>query len=426
MSVTERKPPAEQAEPALPIMQTANAPGAMMIDEQEKQAVLEVLESHALFRYYGAVRTGTPEQQARYEPHWVKDFEVEFARRIGARHALAVCQGTAALHVALIAAGVGPGDEVIVPGLTFLASGCAVVMTNAIPIFVDSDDSLSISPPAIEAAITERTRAIMPVHIGGAPCDMDAIMAIARKHDLLVIEDCAQSCGATYKGKCIGTFGDLGGFSLQLGKIITTGDGGVVTTNDDVLWERACRAHDNGLFREGGGTGIELFGSGFRMPELSGAVARVQLTKLDDIIARMKAVKARVRPVVEQIDGLQPRRLHDPEGEVGSRLVFFAPTEELADDFQAGLRRENVRAGRMYTAPVQKRESYLRRQTHNAVGCPFTCPYYKGEVDYATMQTPMTDDLLARCVTIAFSPMWSPDIGDRIAEAIRKVAGELL
>jgi len=423
MPPTDRKPPADQDQPSLPIMQTASAPGAMMIDEQEKQAVLEVLGSHALFRYYGPVRGG---DAAGREPHWVRDFEVEFARRMGVRHALAVTQGTAALEVALRAAGVGPGDEVIVPGLTFIASGCAVVLANAIPIFVDSDDSFTISPPAIEAAITERTRAIMPVHIGGAPCDMDAVMAIAEKHDLLVIEDCAQACGASYNGKSVGTFGHLGGFSLQLGKLITTGDGGVVTTDDDLLYERACRAHDNGVFREDWGTGIELFGSGFRMPELSGAVARVQLTKLDDIIARLRAVKARVRPVLEGIDGLQPRRLHDPEGEVGSRLVFFPPTGELADEFKAGLSRENVRAGRMYSIPLQKRDSFLHQRTHNALGCPFTCPYYKGKVDYVAMETPMTDDLLARCVSVPFSPLMTPQTGDGITDAIQKVAAQVL
>ena len=178
-------------------------PGASMLDEEEVQEVLAVIKSRSLSRDYGPDRLDM-----------VSRFEQEFANKVGSNYALAVTSGTAALKVALVAAGVGPGDEVIVPPVTFIATPGSVVILGAVPIFCEVDESMTMDPEDIESKITPRTRAIFPVHLWGTPCRMDRIMEVAKKHNLKVIEDCAQSTGATFKGRPIGTWGDLGAFSM--------------------------------------------------------------------------------------------------------------------------------------------------------------------------------------------------------------------
>ena len=171
-------------------------------------------------------------------------FEKAYAQKMGAKHVLAVNSGTSALIAALSAIGVAPGDEVIVPGYTFFASVSAVVIARGIPVIVEIDESLTIDPEAVERAITKRTKAIMPVHMIGHPCRMDAIVAIAKKHGIAVVEDAAQSCGGKYKGKYLGTWGDMGCVSLDAYKVIGSGEGGVVTTDDEWLYTRAQSYHD--------------------------------------------------------------------------------------------------------------------------------------------------------------------------------------
>ena len=184
-------------------------PGGMAIGKEEKKAVLKVIESHALFRY------GMP-----YHDSKVYQFEKEFAKHLGATHGLAVNSGTSALITSLVGAGIGPGDEVIVPAFTFIASVGAIVAARAIPILAEVDKSLNIDPYDFEKKITNRTKAVMPVHMRGISARMDEIMRIAKRNNLKVIEDCAQSCGASYKTKRVGTIGDIGAFSLQYNKII--------------------------------------------------------------------------------------------------------------------------------------------------------------------------------------------------------------
>ena len=202
--------------------------GASILDEEEVQEVLAVVKSRSLSRDYGPDCLNT-----------VLRFEQDLAKEVGARYALAVTSGTAALKVALVAAGVGPGHEVIVPCCTFIASPSSVVTAGAVPIFAEIDESLTIDPDDIERKITPRTKAIMPVHLSGVPCRMDRIMDIAERHNLMVVEDCAQSCGTAYRGRQIGTWGHLGAFSLQFSKIITSGEGGVVTSDDPDLEKRS-------------------------------------------------------------------------------------------------------------------------------------------------------------------------------------------
>ena len=205
----------------------AGGPGSYVFGEEEKQEVLDVLESGYLFRYGQA-------DDPSFK-HKVATFEKEFAAHMGLQYAVATSSGTGALLGCLAALGIGAGDEVIVPGYTFIASMSAIILSNAIPVLAEIDESLTLDPSDVEKRITPRTRAIMPVHMLGNPCDMDRIMAIAKKHDLFVIEDCCQAVGATYHGRKVGTFGDIAAYSLNVFKTITAGDGGVIATSNPGL-----------------------------------------------------------------------------------------------------------------------------------------------------------------------------------------------
>ncbi|MCJ7823028.1 MAG: aminotransferase class V-fold PLP-dependent enzyme, partial [Armatimonadetes bacterium] len=226
----------------------------------------------------------------------VQRFEREAREAFGTKYAIGVSSGTAALHAAFVAVGVGPGTEVICPAIGFMATAAAVATANGVPVFCDVDASLSIDPAKIEALITPRTVAIAPTCVMGTVPDMRAIMRVARKHKLKVVEDCAQSCGARYKGKLVGTFGDAGCFSISAYKIVGGGEGGLMITNSKRTWERASQlAECGGLWRpdrfappryEG-----ELFpGTNYRLSELEAAVDLVQLRKLDDFVRRYQAV----------------------------------------------------------------------------------------------------------------------------------------
>ena len=255
---------------------TTEYPGAQFYDEKERAELDEAYDSHSLFRFYGPQ---TPVKVAK--------FEQEFGAFMGAKYVLAVTSGTAALHCALTALGVGPGDEVILPAWTWHSCYTTILMTGALPVFAEVDESFTLDPADVEAKITPQTKVIMAVHLFGAPADMDRIMPVARKHGVKVLEDVAQSAGAQYKGKRLGTIGDAGIYSFQLHKMITAGEGGAVVTADPMVFERAIRFHDLGLLRPVhqealGKPGMPYFvGVNYRMNEMTGAVMRAQLRKLD-------------------------------------------------------------------------------------------------------------------------------------------------
>ncbi|KYH39910.1 MAG: hypothetical protein AYL32_014430 [Candidatus Bathyarchaeota archaeon B26-2] len=390
-------------------------PGAMMIGEEEKRAVLEVLESKSLFRYYGP--------KPLYK---VAEFEKEFAGLVGTKYALAVTSGTAALNVGIAALEVGPGDEVIVPSLTFIASVDAVACQRAVPVFAEVDHSLGLDPEDVERKITERTRAIMPVHLRGVPCKMDELMEIAEEHGLKVIEDCAQSLGVKYKGKRVGSIGDVGAFSLQLNKLITCGDGGVVATSDEETYDRAVRYHDHGFFR-GKEEGEPFIGQVYRMNELSGAVALEQLRKLDRIIGLMRRVYDRVVEGIKGIDGITLREVPDEEGVAGVSVCFFTEDAETARRFIEALRGEGIPASLPYGGkPVYAHPQILHQKTLNKAGCPWRCPLYKGRAEYRMGMCPQTEDIAKRAIFINISPLYTLQDADDIVHAIRKVAENIL
>ena len=285
-------------------------PGAYLVGAEEKRHVAEVMETGYLSRY-------GREDDPRF-CRKVVTLEKQFAERSGTRYALAVSGGTGAIMASLVGLGVGSGVEVLVPGYTFVASISAVLAVGGIPVLTEIDESLTMDPKDLEQKITEKTRVIMPVHMLGNPSAMDEIMAIARRNKLLVLEDCCQALGARYHGKPIGAIGDIGAFSLNINKTITSGDGGMVITNDEKFYERAFGFHDQGHkpLRMGLEMGKRsILGINLRMNELTGAFALGQMEKLDRILETLKDKKAKFKkPLVDaRIPGMTFRTINDPD-----------------------------------------------------------------------------------------------------------------
>lgn len=293
-------------------------PGAYLIGEEEKREVLEVLESGYLFRY-GRV------DDPKFLQKTIK-FEQKFAEFCGVKHALATSSGTGSLLVSLLALGLKPGDEVIVPAYTFVASYTSTIFAGLVPVLAEIDDSLTLDPTDIERRITPRTKAIMPVHMLGNPCKMDAIMEIARKHNLLVLEDACQAGGGSYRGRRLGSIGNMGAFSLNVFKTISSGDGGVVVTDDAELYEKAFGYHDQGHkpFRSGVEVGRrDILGLNFRFNELLSAVALAQLSKIDKIVATLHDKKNKFKALIGDIPGIRFRTLNDSEGECATLCTIL-------------------------------------------------------------------------------------------------------
>ncbi len=285
-------------------------PGAFLVGDEERREVEEVLESGYISRYGS-------EEDVRFKRK-VFTLEREFARRIGVAHCVAVNGGTGAIMASLVALGVGPGVEVLVQGYTFVASISAVLAVGGQPVLTEIDESLTMDPEDIERRITKRTRVIMPVHMLGNPCNLGRIMEIAGKHNLKVLEDCCQGLGARYKGKPLGSIGHIGAFSLNINKTITSGDGGLVTTRDRELYERAFAYHDQGHMPLRMGVEIgerSLIGINLRMNELTGAFVLGQLKKLDRILKILKDKKQKFKQAVCEggIKNFGFRKINDPD-----------------------------------------------------------------------------------------------------------------
>jgi 8-amino-3,8-dideoxy-alpha-D-manno-octulosonate transaminase len=312
-------------------------PGFELVGREELAEIAEIFEKGrgVQFRFgFDQLRNGIFK---------VCEFENAFASKMKSKHALAVTSGTAALKVALKALGVGPGDEVITQAFTFVATAEAIIECGAVPVIAQIDDTLTMDPASFEAAISKKTKAVIPVHMLGVPCDMDAIMRVARKNKIYVIEDTAWGCGGSINGKALGTIGDIGCFSFDHAKAITTGEGGMIVTNDSNIDFRARSYHDHGHENNPAVKRWEdtRHGSGFnyRMTEMQGAFGLAQLRKLDKIINRQREVKhgvdARLKSVLGSKINLRPVR--ESAFETADAIVFSVDTAERALACRASL-----------------------------------------------------------------------------------------
>ncbi|MFX1287012.1 MAG: DegT/DnrJ/EryC1/StrS family aminotransferase [Promethearchaeota archaeon] len=370
-------------------------PGMDIIGKEEKEALLDVIESGYLYRY-GDLQN--PKFKAK-----VWNLEQDFAKYTKARYALAVNSGTSALLTALWALKIGPGDEVIVPGYTFIASITSIIFARAIPILAEVNDTLTLDPQDVKKKITSRTKAIMLVHMLGNPGQLDEFTKIVEENNLILIEDCAQAFGATYRGKSVGTYGKMGAFSLNVYKTITAGDGGMVITDDDDLYKRAFAIHDQGHLplRQGVEQGNRtVLGINFRMNELTAAVAGAQLKKIDYIKEKLRNNKKYLKSILSEAKEIKFRRILDEEGDIGTLLTFFMPTKESAEKLAEKLKCTTIAKSGWHV--YNNMEHFLNQNTVTDEGCPFRCPYYGGNsVKYNKAMLPQTDDLLERAINIS-------------------------
>jgi len=392
--------------------------GQPHIGDEEIQAVVEVLKSKRLSQV-----TGTK----------VDEFEEAFAKYHGVKHARATSSGTTALHGALATLEIGPGDEVIVPALTFIATAFSVLHQNAIPVFADVDSkTYNIDPNDIERKISPRTKAIIPVHLLGHPAAMDRIMEIADEHDLAVIEDNAQSVGSEYKGRKTGTFGDLGCFSFYQTKNMTTGEGGMIITDDDNFAERVRMIRQYGETapseREVRTYHHEILGYNYRMGEIQAAIGLVQLKKLDDMNQRRIENANYLSDHLTNVKGITTPFIQE-----GAKHVFYAypirlDLEELgvsADWFAQAMTAEGIPTfrGAGTPTPLYLQHVFINLSGYGRINCPFSCPFYEGKVKYGKGICPTSEKLVNEVVILPLNPLMTRNDLDDIVTAIKKILG---
>ena len=367
----------------------------------------------------------------------VLELQEKFAAYQDAAYGIACTSGTTALRTALIAAGLEAGAEVIVPAYTFVASATAVLEANMVPIFADIDpDTYTLDPPSVERAITDRTKAIMPVHIAGLPCDMEAINGIAEKHDLVVVEDACQAWGSEFRGRKAGAIGDLGAFSFQSSKHITAGEGGMIVTNDEAL-AAACTSLVNcGRTPEGAWHEHHLLGGNYRLSELQAAVILAQLARYEQMLARRQESAAYLRAALGEIEGIDPLVVPDYVSASSYHLFIIRYEPEAfgglpKDKFVKALNTEGIMpAHGGYFIPVYRQPVLLEKNVQ-----PFdrilSHTYRDKVIDYADFDCPITELACSEQALWLLQNLLLADRGglDQIVEAFHKLSrcyGELI
>jgi 8-amino-3,8-dideoxy-alpha-D-manno-octulosonate transaminase len=408
-------------------------PGAHWIGEEEAELVGRVVRAQSPFRFYGL----DPQ-------HMAATLEREWRQKFGAPHVLAMASGTAALGVALGAIGVGPGDEVLVPGYMWTSCLSAIVRQGAIPRLVDIDDTFCLCPRDLERKINARSRAVLFVNMSGAQGRVAEVARIAHAHGLKVVEDCAQAAGAHVRGRWAGSDGDIAIFSFQLNKNMTSGDGGMLTTADPVLFRRAYALHDLGYPRNAEGRldasdpDCQLWGVGARMSDLAAAMALAQFRKLDRITGAMRQAKWAIRRQIEGIPGLGFRTILDPEGDSGPFLITTYPDAETCRRFTAALRAEGIKGPEGSLACITMEEwglhwyfnvpSLVHKRPAAGGGYPWTHPAnaFHEQISYSRGALPVCDEMEQRAALLAIASVLTPADVDDIVAAFRKVAATVL
>ena len=400
-----------------PIVYGVSGPSA--IGDEEINAVTELLRNQQLFRHREFSETGLMEKEA--------------AEFIGTKYALMVNSGTSALICALIGVGIGPGDEVIVPGYTFIATASAVVAVGAVPVIAEVDESLGLSPRDVEKKITPYTKAIIPVHMRGIPARLDELIQVAKQNRLKVVEDCCQSVGAEYKGRKVGTMGDVGAWSLNYFKTISAGEGGLVYTDDRNIFERACLASDPGLPMWKTADHVEEWHNEpfprqtYRASEISAAVARVQLGKLDQIITHQKNLKDAFLSELDESRNYIQQFVEDHKGDTGVSASIILHDQEMAIGYAHALQAEGVDVATVYNDGFPDRHIYsywdaiLEKRSPHPTGYPWKDPAYKGKVEYSKDMCPQTLDILGRTLRFDFHMNMSKEQASLIGTALNKV-----
>lgn len=396
-------------------------PGYELWSEAEKKELMDVVESGVLMRYgFDLQRKG----------HWKsKELEDAICKRFDVKHAQLVSSGTAALTTAMAALGIGAGDEVIMPSFTFVASFEAVLSVGAVPVLVDVDETLTLNPEAVRAAINSKTKCIMPVHMCGSMADMDALQAICNEHNLILLEDACQSIGATYKGKAIGTIGHAGTFSFDFVKTMTCGEGGVILTNSEDVYIKCDAFSDHGHDHKGVDRGADLhpfLGYNFRISELHAAVGLAQIKRVDEFLSIQKKNHAALKKILSTIPQISFRQVPDPAGDSCTFLSWFLPTEELTRAAIAEMKAQGIVAGNFYW--FDNNWHYVRKWDHlKKPSSLYALHDTQTEAlqKLATQDFSASDAVMSRCISTSISLLWTDeqikDKGEKMVAVIQKV-----
>jgi dTDP-4-amino-4,6-dideoxygalactose transaminase len=397
--------------------------GSAVVGREEEELVLQVLRSGDLFRYYG--------HDPKHPPMMAATLEREFAAKVQLKYALAVTSGTAALEVALGALGVGPGDEVIVPAWSWISCFTAIMRVGGTPVLAEIDDTFCLAPGDVTRLKTPRTKAVLLVHYQGVAAELDKLVPECRAAGVRLLEDCAEAMGATYHGRPVGTFGDIATFSFQHNKFMTSGEGGMIATNDAALYERSVRMHDLGQMRPYhaniAAPQLPAFsGSQFRMSELTAAVALAQLRKVDAIRGHCRRLYKRIVDGISGLPGIAIRRVPDPSGDTAFEIYLRLPSVEIAKDFRQRLDALNVNCNKTTGTYCHYAREYCQTgQAHAPAASPFTDVTDWPGRGYRKEDFPRTESIIHDFVALPLGAAYTDDDADYIVRAVRRVHVEM-
>lgn len=396
-------------------------PGFELFGAEERKHIDDVMQTGILMRYgFDGPRKGI----------WkARELEQAMCKYFGCQYSQLVSSGTAALTTAMASLGIGYSDEVIMPAFTFVASFEAVLGVGAVPVLVDVDDTLTLSPAAVRKAITPKTKCVMPVHMCGSMADMDELVAICKEHKLLLLEDACQSIGASYKGKYLGTIGDAGTFSFDFVKTMTCAEGGAVLTNNESVYIKSDGFSDHGHDHKGVDRGADLhpfIGYNYRISELHAAIGLAQISKLDNFLAIQKKNHSQLKNILSQVPDISFRRIPDPAGDSGTFLCWFLPSAEITKAVVAELKEQGILPGNFYW--FDNNWHYIRKWDHlkklNVLSS--LSPELKAAVEHhANKDFSESDAIMSRCICTSISLSWTEeqikDKGQKIVAAVQKV-----
>jgi 8-amino-3,8-dideoxy-alpha-D-manno-octulosonate transaminase len=396
-------------------------PGFEFFGEEERKEVNDVLETGILMRYgFDGPRKGV----------WkAKELERALCERLGCAYVQLTSSGTTALTTALAALGIGAGDEVIMPSFTFVASAESVLSVGAVPVIADVDETLTLNPASVRSAITSRTKCVMPVHMCGSMADLDALQTICKEHGLLLLEDACQSTGATYKGQALGAIGDAGTLSFDFVKTVTCGEGGAILTNSQRTYEKCDQFGDHGHDHKGVDRGADehpFLGYNFRISELHAAVGLAQIRKLDRFLELQRAHQQALKDMLSGIPEITWRNTPDPEGDSGTFLSWFLPTEALSRAVIDGFKAKGILAGNFYW--YDNNWHYVRKWHHLKEGhvqSALSEAQQKGLEAIRQQDFSVSDAVMGRCISTAIQLGWTAgqleQKGKAMAEVIKGV-----
>jgi 8-amino-3,8-dideoxy-alpha-D-manno-octulosonate transaminase len=401
-------------------------PGFELWSDAERKEVNDVLETGILMRYgFDAARKGVWKS---------KELEEAICGRFGSKYAHLTSSGTAALTTAMAALGIGAGDEVIMPSFTFVASFEAVLSVGAVPVLVDVDESLTLNPEAVRKAVTTKTKCVMPVHMCGSMADLDALQAICKEHNLILLEDACQSIGGTYKGKALGTIGDAGTFSFDFVKTMTCGEGGVVMTNNEDVWVKCDGFTDHGHDHKGADRGADLhpfLGYNFRISELHAAVGLAQIKRVDEFLSIQKKNCTALRNILSTVPEVSFRHIPDPNGDSCSFISWFLPTEEITRAVVAELKAQGILAGNFYW--YDNNWHYIRKWDHLKTATslyPLHNAQREALMKLADQDFAASDAVMSRCISSSISLLWTDEQikekGEKIVSVVKSVLSKHL